>query len=65
VVRNHRASLEASDAVFEQEDPDLEMLETQIKQVTESPNFQGWSQHMSGLLAQSPKYEIYLVVESG
>jgi hypothetical protein len=49
--------------VFEQEAPDLETLETQIRQVTERTDFQRWTQEMSGLLAQSPKREIYLVVE--
>jgi len=34
VLRNHFASLGAPDIVFEQEAPDLETLETQIKQVT-------------------------------
>ena len=64
VLRNHFASLGAPDVVFEQEARDLETLETQIKQVTESPDFQRWTPHMSGLLAQMPKREIYLVVES-
>jgi hypothetical protein len=64
VLRNHFASLGAPDVVFEQEALDLETLETQIKQVTERADFQGWTQHMSGLLAQSPKREVYLVVES-
>jgi hypothetical protein len=65
VLRNHFASQGAPDVVFEQEAPDLETLENQIKQVTEGTDFQGWTQYMSGLLAQSPKREIYLVVESG
>jgi hypothetical protein len=64
VLRNHFASLGAPDVVFEQEAPDLETLETQIKQVTENQDFQQWTQHMSGLLAQSPKREIYLVAQS-
>jgi hypothetical protein len=63
-LRNHFASLGAPDVVFEQEALDLETLETQIKQVTERSDFQGWTQQMSGLLAQSPKREVYLVVES-
>jgi len=63
VLRNHFASLGAPDVVFEQDAPDLEALETQISQVTERAEFQRWSQHMSGLLAQSPKREVYLVVE--
>lgn len=63
VLRNHFASLGAPDVVFEQEAPNLEALETQINHVTERVEFQQWSQHMSGLLAQSPKREVYLVVE--
>jgi hypothetical protein len=50
--------------VFEQEAPDLEALETQISQVTARAEFQQWSQQMSELLAQSPKREVYLVVEA-
>ena len=63
VLRNHFASLGAPDVVFEQEAPDLETLETQITRVTERAEFQQWSGHMSELLAQSPKREVYLVVE--
>lgn len=63
VLRNHFASLGAADVVFEQEAADLEMLETQIKQVTASQEFQQWTGRMSGLLAQSPKREVYLIVE--
>src|SRR5262245_44705290 len=63
ILRNHFASLGAPDIVFEQEAPDLETLETQIAQVTKRKEFQQWSSHMSELLAQSPKREVYLVVE--
>jgi hypothetical protein len=63
ILRNHFASLGAPDVVFEQEAPDLEALETQIKHVTDSAAFQQWTGHMSGLLAQSPKREVYLVAE--
>jgi hypothetical protein len=63
ILRNHFASLGAADVVFEQEAPDLETLETQIHKVTDKEEFQKWSDHMSGLLAQSPKREVYLVVE--
>jgi hypothetical protein len=63
ILRNHFASLGAPDVVFEQEAPTLETLETQISQVTERAEFQRWSQQMSGLLAQSPKREVYLAVE--
>jgi len=63
VLRNHFASLGAPDVVFEQEAPDLATLETQITRVTERAEFQRWSGHMSELLAQSPKREVYLVVE--
>ena len=63
ILRNHFASLGAPDVVFEQEAPDLETLESQINHVTERAEFQQWSQQMSGLLAQSPKREVYLTVE--
>jgi len=63
VLHNHFASLGAPDVVFEQDAPDLETLETQIAQVKERKEFQQWSKHMSGLLAQSPKREVYLVIE--
>jgi hypothetical protein len=63
VLRNHFASLGAPDVVFEQEAQDLESLEKQIGQVTERDDFQRWTGHMSELLAQSPKREIYLIVK--
>jgi hypothetical protein len=63
LLHNHFASLGAPDVVFEQEAPNLETLETQIKEVTENAAFQQWTGHISGLLAQSPKRELYLVVE--
>jgi hypothetical protein len=50
--------------VFEQDASDLEALETQIGQVTARAEFQQWSQQMAGLLAQSPKREVYLAVEA-
>ena len=63
ILRNHFASLGAPDLVFEQESPDLETLETQIQQVTDSADFQQWTSHMSELLAQSSKRTVYLLVE--
>jgi quinol monooxygenase YgiN len=63
VLRNHFASLGAPDVVFEQEAKDLQSLEKQIGQVTEREDFQRWTSHMSELLAQSPKREIYLIVD--
>lgn len=63
VLRNHFASAGAADVIFEQEAADLKDLETQIKQVTEMAEFQEWTGHMSGMLTQSPKREMYLVVE--
>jgi quinol monooxygenase YgiN len=63
VLRNHFASPGAPDVVFEQEAPDLATLETQIKHVTDTPAFQQWSGQMSGMLTQSPKREMYLIVE--
>jgi hypothetical protein len=63
VLRSHLASPGAPDVVFEQEVADLETLTTQITQVTEREEFQKWSSHMSGLLTQSPKRDVYLIVE--
>jgi quinol monooxygenase YgiN len=62
-LRNHFASAGAADVVFEQEAADLAMLEAQIKHVTETTEFQQWSERMSGMLTQSPKREMYLIVE--
>jgi hypothetical protein len=47
--------------VLEQDVADLAALETQIKAVTEKPEFQQWSRQMSPLLARTPKREAYLV----
>jgi hypothetical protein len=63
VLHNHFASPGAPDVIFEQDASDLETLEVQIKQVTDGTEFQRWTEHMSGLLAQSPKREVYLIVE--
>jgi hypothetical protein len=60
ILRNYFASQGAPEVVFEQEAPDLETLEMQIKQVTECDDFQQWTGTISGLLAQCPKREIYL-----
>jgi len=64
VLRTHFASLGAPDVVFEQEAQDLATLESQLKNVTDSPEFQQWTKQMSALLLQSPKREVYLIVES-
>ena len=63
VLHNHFASLGAPDVVFEQEAGDLQTLERQITQVTSNPAFQQWTGHVSGLLAQSPKREVYLILD--
>ncbi len=63
ILRTHFASLGAPDIVFEQEAPEMAALEEQIAKVTESSEFQDWSSRMSTLLMQSPKREVYLVVE--
>jgi hypothetical protein len=62
VLRNHFASLGAPDVVFDQEVPDLEMLEHQIQQVTENSAFQQCSGRMSGLSAAPPKSEVYRIL---
>jgi hypothetical protein len=63
VLHTHFASLGAADAVFEQEAPNLQMLEQQISQLTSNQEFQNWSRRMSSLLWQSPKREVYIVNE--
>jgi quinol monooxygenase YgiN len=63
VLHNHFASLGAPDVVLEQEALDLETLERQISQVTKNPAFQQWTGHISELLAQSPKREVYLILD--
>jgi hypothetical protein len=50
--------------VFEPEAADLALLEAQIKHVTETTEFQQWTGRMSTMLTQSPKREMYLLVES-
>ena len=61
ILHAHFASPGAADVIFEQEAPDLQTLETQIKKLTDSGDFQIWTKKMSGLLTESPKREIYLV----
>jgi hypothetical protein len=63
IFHTHFASLGAPDLVFEQEAADLATLERQIKQLTENQDFQQWSKKVSGLLTQSPKREVYLLVD--
>ncbi len=62
VLRAHFASLGAPDLVFEQEAPDLAALEREIAAVTGNPTFQALSREISGLLAHTPKREVYEVV---
>jgi quinol monooxygenase YgiN len=63
VSRAHFASLGAPDIVFEQDVPDLATLEAQLQDVTKSMEFHRWTQQMTGLLTQSPKREIYQLME--
>jgi hypothetical protein len=63
VSRAHFASLGAPDLVFEHEVPDLATLEAQLTHVTESEEFKQWTRQMSGLLTQSPKREVYQLME--
>ena len=62
ILRTHYASLGAPDLVFEQEAADLAALEAQMGRVTESADFQAWTRQLSGLLTQSPKREVYLLL---
>jgi hypothetical protein len=59
VLRTHFASLGAPDVVFEEEVDGLSKLESEIGSVTAKDEFQRWSDRVSGLLAESPKREIY------
>src|ERR1700752_4054929 len=63
ISRAHFASLGAPDVIFEQDVPDLASLETQLQQVTSSAAFRRWTQEMSTLLTQSPKREVYQMIE--
>ena len=63
VLRAHFASLGAPDIIFEQEAPDLAALEQEIGAVTRSVDFQSLSREISGLLARTPKREIYQVMD--
>jgi hypothetical protein len=55
------ASLGAPDIVFEQEAADLATLESQMKSLTDSAEFQIWTKKISSLITDSPKREVYLV----
>lgn len=63
ILHSHFASLGAPDIVFEQEAQDLSTLEAEINKINENPDFQIWTKRMSGLLRESPKREIYLIVD--
>ncbi len=63
IIRAHFASLGAPDVVFEQDVQDLAAFESQLSQVTESEEFRRWSQQMGSLLTQSPKREVYQIIE--
>jgi len=63
VLRTHFGSLGAPDLVFEQEAPDLATLEREIGTVTDNAEFQTLSREMSGLLARTPKREVFQLVD--
>ncbi|MBI4524386.1 MAG: hypothetical protein HY695_11320 [Deltaproteobacteria bacterium] len=63
VLHTHFASSGAPDVVFEQEASDLADLEAEITKLTENPEFQLWTKKMSSLLTQSPKREIYIILD--
>jgi hypothetical protein len=65
VMRTHYGSPGAPDLVFEQEVPDPSALETQIKKVTGTSDFQQWAKQVSELLEQSSKRELYAVTRAG
>jgi hypothetical protein len=61
VMRTHYGSLGAPDLIFEQEVEDPGTLESQIKKVTGTSEFQQWAKQVSGLLEQSSKRELYQI----
>ena len=63
VLRTHYASPGAPDLVFEQEAPDLAALESEIGTVTTDHPFQSLSREISGLLASTPKRELFRIVD--
>jgi hypothetical protein len=65
VMRTHFGSPGAPDLVFEQEVPNPDALEEQIKQVTENSQFSPWAQEVAELLEQSSKRELYQICQRG
>ena len=63
VLRTHFASPGAADLVFEQEAPDLAALEREIGTVTARPEFQALSREITECLAQTPKREVYQIID--
>lgn len=63
ILHTHFASPDAPSVVFAQDAADLQTLEKQIQEVTANPAFQQWSKKVSPLLRESPRREVYLVVE--
>ena|ERR1700756_3960162 len=61
VLRTHYGSLGAPDLVFEQEAPDIGALELQIKKVTDTKDFQQWTQEVAKFLEKSSKRELYQI----
>jgi hypothetical protein len=64
ILHAHFASAGTPDVILEQEATDLAGLENQIQELTNNVDFQMWTKKMSGLLMESPKREIYLVVDA-
>jgi hypothetical protein len=63
ILHTHFASQGAPDVVFEQEVEDLASLENQIDKLTDHSEFQAWTKRVSGLLTNSPKREVYFIVD--
>jgi hypothetical protein len=61
VMRTHYGSAGAPDLVFEQEVSDPSALDTQIKKVTRTGDFQRWAKQVSELLEQPANRELYSV----
>jgi hypothetical protein len=63
VLRGHYGSPGSPDLIFEQEASDLAELEREIGTVTSNERFQTLSRELSGLLAATPKREVYRLIE--
>ena len=62
VLRTHFGSLGEADLQLEQDVPNLDEFEAQVRKVTGNPEFRSWSEGFSKLLQKSPQREILEVL---